>query len=228
MGMLEKWVNEIQCEIDKLKANSGGGGTYVEANPSGAATDTLEKLAVGNNIYAIPEPENVEANPSGTASATLEKLAIGNNIYSIPPEYTPEYELYVSDPETIQLYAYFAGSTSWAVIPFVVCELENDEPLTDFELVNVIVNGTDAALEETFILGKSWLFVVDSGSARYLSCNVHVYHPSGSAINKEVTMKVIVRKKVSVANRSIVQSIKQAVTNTVKKATTKRKTTTKK
>lgn len=32
----------------------GGGGTTVVANPSGQATDTLNKLQVGSNIYSIP------------------------------------------------------------------------------------------------------------------------------------------------------------------------------
>ncbi len=38
-----KWVN-----------GAGGGGTTVVANPSGEATDELEKLQVGNTIYSIP------------------------------------------------------------------------------------------------------------------------------------------------------------------------------
>ena len=39
-----KWVN----------TTGGGGGTTVIANPSGAATDDLEKVQIGNTIYDIP------------------------------------------------------------------------------------------------------------------------------------------------------------------------------
>lgn len=38
-----------------LKAVGGGGGTTVVANPEGEATDELEKLQVGNDIYEIPK-----------------------------------------------------------------------------------------------------------------------------------------------------------------------------
>ena len=38
-----------------IYAPNSGGGTTVVANPSGAATEELEKLQVGNTIYSIPE-----------------------------------------------------------------------------------------------------------------------------------------------------------------------------
>ena len=38
-----------------LKAVGGGGGTTVVANPEGEATDDLEKLQVGSDIYEIPK-----------------------------------------------------------------------------------------------------------------------------------------------------------------------------
>ena len=47
---------------------SGGGGTTVVANPSGTATDDLEKLQVGTTIYKIPDTtyESKQAAQGGT------------------------------------------------------------------------------------------------------------------------------------------------------------------
>ena len=38
---------------------AAGGGTTVVANPEGEATDTLEKLGVGEGIYSIPQAPEV-------------------------------------------------------------------------------------------------------------------------------------------------------------------------
>lgn len=62
---------------------TGGGGTTVVANPEGTATEDLEKLQVGTDIYGIPEGTEVTANPSGTATADLKKLQVGDTIYGI-------------------------------------------------------------------------------------------------------------------------------------------------
>lgn len=40
--------------MDEIAAGGGGGGTTVIANPSGAATETLNKLQVASTIYSIP------------------------------------------------------------------------------------------------------------------------------------------------------------------------------
>lgn len=40
--------------MDEVAAGGGGGGTTVIANPSGTATDTLNKLQVGPTIYDVP------------------------------------------------------------------------------------------------------------------------------------------------------------------------------
>lgn len=54
--------NDVTVEANWEEIGSGGGGgTTVVANPEGEATDELEKLQVGNDIYSIPE-ENVEIN----------------------------------------------------------------------------------------------------------------------------------------------------------------------
>lgn len=54
--------NDVTVEANWQEVGSGGsGGTTVVANPEGEATDELEKLQVGNDIYSIPE-ENVEIN----------------------------------------------------------------------------------------------------------------------------------------------------------------------
>ena len=45
-------INNVDTDI--YAPNGGGGGTTVVANPSGPATADLEKLQVGNDIYAIP------------------------------------------------------------------------------------------------------------------------------------------------------------------------------
>ena len=61
-----------------------GGGTNVVANPSGTATDELEKIQVDDTIYSIPTGTEVEANPSGSATDELEKIDIDGTIYGIP------------------------------------------------------------------------------------------------------------------------------------------------
>ena len=60
----------------------------VIANPTGEATDTLEKVSIDGDIYSI-EGTTVEANPEGAATAELSKLEVGETIYSIPKE--PDY-----------------------------------------------------------------------------------------------------------------------------------------
>lgn len=54
---------DLASEIEEVWANAG---TDVEANPSGTATETLEKLRVDSTIYAIPEDvvsKEAEGNP---------------------------------------------------------------------------------------------------------------------------------------------------------------------
>lgn len=47
--------NDVTVEANWEEIGSGGGGgTTVVANPEGEATDDLEKLQVGNDIYSIP------------------------------------------------------------------------------------------------------------------------------------------------------------------------------
>ena len=54
--------NDVTVESNWQEVGSGGGGgTTVVANPEGEATEELEKLQDGNDIYSIPE-ENVEIN----------------------------------------------------------------------------------------------------------------------------------------------------------------------
>lgn len=52
-GQILKW-NSTSSKWENAN-ESGGGGTTVVANPSGTATEELEKLQVGNTIYSIPE-----------------------------------------------------------------------------------------------------------------------------------------------------------------------------
>ena len=54
----------------------------IAANPSGAATGTLEKLQINNDIFAMPR--DVVANPTGTATEDLNKLQVGETIYGMP------------------------------------------------------------------------------------------------------------------------------------------------
>lgn len=53
-GQILKW-NSTSSKWENTNESGGGGGTTVVANPSGAATEELEKLQVGNTIYSIPE-----------------------------------------------------------------------------------------------------------------------------------------------------------------------------
>lgn len=64
---------------------SGGGGTYVEANPNDTATQDLETLKVGATTYNIPTGGGtiVVANPTTDATDDLEKITIGNKTYFV-------------------------------------------------------------------------------------------------------------------------------------------------
>jgi hypothetical protein len=55
----------------KGESYGGGGGTNVVANPSGTATDTLNKLQVGNDIYSV----------GGGSGITTETVTITTNTY---------------------------------------------------------------------------------------------------------------------------------------------------
>ena len=47
-------VEELLIEVkEAIEEGGGGGGTTVVANPSGEATDDLEKLQVGSIVYAV-------------------------------------------------------------------------------------------------------------------------------------------------------------------------------
>lgn len=79
-------IEELLIELkETIEQGGGGGGTTVIPNPSGEATDDLEKVQIGSTIFDIPEGgTDVEANPSGTATDDLESIRIGNDIFSIP------------------------------------------------------------------------------------------------------------------------------------------------
>lgn len=79
-------IEELLIELkEAIEQGGGGGGTTVIPNPSGEATDDLEKVQIGSTIFDIPEGgTDVEANPSGTATDDLESIRIGNDIFSIP------------------------------------------------------------------------------------------------------------------------------------------------
>ena len=66
-------VTKLEVIKTAIQNGGGGGGTTVVANPQAAATDDLEKLQVGQVVYAIPVTE-VEVTPiqlSGTKIATV-------------------------------------------------------------------------------------------------------------------------------------------------------------
>lgn len=82
---LEKEIVTVKTELEK-EIEQGGGGTNVEANPSGAGTQDLTKLKVANTIYNIPSGggTTVEANPQDEATVQLTKLKVDNTTYSVP------------------------------------------------------------------------------------------------------------------------------------------------
>lgn len=47
-------LHKIDELTDAIENSGGGGGTTVVANPSGEATDELEKIQIGSSIYSIP------------------------------------------------------------------------------------------------------------------------------------------------------------------------------
>lgn len=72
-------VEELLIEVkETIEEGGGGGGTTVVANPSGEATDDLNKLKVGSTIYAIPEGGgSADLTSDLTASVTVGGVASG-------------------------------------------------------------------------------------------------------------------------------------------------------
>ena len=141
--------NDVTVEANWEEVGSGGGGTTVVANPEGEATDELEKLQVGNDIYSIPE-ENVEiskaqfdALPAATknngkayyipdANLVSNFTVMGNrfdkaNIYDTTERMVGRWidgkPLY---QKTLQCNANVTGSMAWATIVSDVSDLHID------------------------------------------------------------------------------------------------------
>lgn len=79
----------------KIRANAtmrgamtrgAGGGTYVEANPEGEATDTLEKLMVESDIFEI---RNVPETTGAELGSVLTRTASGAGWFPVPKELPP-------------------------------------------------------------------------------------------------------------------------------------------
>ena len=70
----------------------GEGGTTVIANPSGSATDTLNKIQIDETIYSVEGGGGTEviANPSGTPTEDINTIEISDVIYQIVGEEGPE------------------------------------------------------------------------------------------------------------------------------------------
>lgn len=75
IAILSQKVEQIEGSI---KAND------VVANPTGEATDALEKVQIDGTIYSLPD---VEANPEAAATVGLTKIGVDGTIYSIPSIY---------------------------------------------------------------------------------------------------------------------------------------------
>ena len=70
----------------------GEGGTTVIANPSGSATDTLNKVQIDETIYSVEGGGGTEviANPTGTPTENINTIEISDVIYQIVGEEGPE------------------------------------------------------------------------------------------------------------------------------------------
>ena len=62
---------------DAIRSGGAGGGSQVEANPEGVATDELEKLGIGDIIYSVPKASDF----STTEHLTGRKWVDGSDIY---------------------------------------------------------------------------------------------------------------------------------------------------
>lgn len=104
-------MNKLNGKITKSATLRGamtrgaGGGTYVEANPEGEATDTLEKLMVEDTIYSI---RNVPDASSAHNGDVLTKIASG--IAWLPP--TKELPTYTSG-DNGKVLKIVNGSPTW-------------------------------------------------------------------------------------------------------------------
>ena len=70
----------------------GEGGTTVIANPSGSATDTLNKVQIDETIYSVEGGGGTEviANPTGTPTENINTIEISDVIYQIVGEEGPQ------------------------------------------------------------------------------------------------------------------------------------------
>lgn len=73
----------ITGTVTEFNIISSSSGTKIVPNPSGSATDTLEKLQIENTIYDFDAGTEVIANPTGTATDTLNVISIDGTIYEI-------------------------------------------------------------------------------------------------------------------------------------------------
>jgi hypothetical protein len=71
-------IEDLLIELkETIEEGGGGGGTTVVANPSGEATDDLEKLQVGSGIYAVGGGGSAELTEDLEASVTVGGITSG-------------------------------------------------------------------------------------------------------------------------------------------------------
>lgn len=94
--------------------NYTGGGSNVIANPTGSATDTIEKIGIDGDIYAIEDADAVHTSDIGTANGVAELDANGLVPSSQLPSYVDDYVEGYYDSNTDRFYE---ESTFTTVIP---------------------------------------------------------------------------------------------------------------
>ena len=109
-----------EIRLNDISYTGGGGGSSVEANPSGQATNTLVKLGVDDTIYGIDTGTDVEANPTGTATETLTKLGVDGTVYGI--DFGTDVEANPSGTPTDELSKIGIDGTVYEIIGFELPE----------------------------------------------------------------------------------------------------------
>lgn len=96
IDQIESDIDDIQDDVADLETTTGQHTTQIAAldakidaqvvaNPTDAATDTLNKIKIAGTVYDVQGSggSEVEANPAGAATGTLEKIGIDGTIYAV-------------------------------------------------------------------------------------------------------------------------------------------------
>ena len=110
-------------KVKAVKVGGGGGGTTVVANPTGAATDDLEKVQIGSTIYGIQGGATVYSGLETPAN----NIGANGDLYARYKAYLSDYDIGYSE--------IYSRNT-----PLIVKKKEGSSPTMDFVITECTLN----------------------------------------------------------------------------------------